>query len=72
MIHRKDLFVKLVKSLKGLYGLRAVMRAKKPREGVLGHQAVDPLLRLVEGFCTRRVHHRQQSLTGLSIQVHLQ
>lgn len=48
------------------------MRAKEPREGILSHQTVDPLLSFVECVSARRVHHTQQSLTGLSIQVYLE
>lgn len=45
--------------------------AQEPREGVLGHQSVDPLLRGIESVGTHRVHHAQQSLAGFCIQVHL-
>lgn len=58
--------------LKGLDGVHAVMRAQKPREGVFSHQAVDLLLGFVKSVGTRRVRPTQQSVTGLSIQVHLQ
>lgn len=49
-------------------GLRG---AQEPREGVLGHQIVDPLLRGVECVGTHRVHHTQQSLARFCIQVYL-
>lgn len=52
-------------------GLHAVSRAQEPWEGVFGHQTVDPLLCLVECVCTQRVHHTQQVLPGLSVQVYL-
>lgn len=58
-------------ALKSLNGLYAVSRAQEPGEGVLGHQTVDPLLCLVECVSTQRVHHPQQNLPGLSIQVYL-
>lgn len=48
------------------------MRAQKPREGIFGHQTVDPLLGFVKSVCARRVRDAQQSLAGLSVQVHLQ
>lgn len=57
--------------LESLDGLHAVLGAQEARKGILGHQTVDPLLGLVESVGTRRVHHTQQSLAGLSIQVHL-
>lgn len=57
--------------LKFLYGLHAVSRAQETREGVFGHQVVDPLLCLVECVGTQRVHHGQQTLPGLSVQVYL-
>lgn len=46
-------------------------RAQETREGVFGHQAVDPLLCLVECVGTQRVHHSQQTLPGLSVQINL-
>lgn len=55
----------------GLDGLCAVRGTQEPREGVFGHQNVDPLLGLVEGVGAQRVHHAQQSLAGLGIQVYL-
>lgn len=45
--------------------------AQESREGVLGHQIVDPLLRGIESVCTHRVHQPQQSLAGFCIQVNL-
>lgn len=45
--------------------------AKEPGEGVFSHQAVDPLLCLVECVGTQRVHHAQQRLPSLSVQVYL-
>lgn len=57
--------------LESLNGLHAVRGAQEPWEGVFGHQTVDPLLCLIECVCTQRVHHTQQSLPGLSVQVYL-
>lgn len=57
--------------LESLNGLHAVRGAQEPGEGVFGHQTVDPLLCLVEFVGTQRVHHSQQSLPGLSVQVYL-
>ena len=54
-----------------LNNLHAVRGAQETREGVFGHQSVDSLLCLVECVGTRRVHHTQQTLAGLSIQVYL-
>lgn len=52
-------------------GLHAVRGAQETREGVFGHQSIDSLLCHVECVGTRRVHHTQHSLAGLSIQVYL-
>lgn len=49
----------------------ALIGAQEPREGVFSHQSVDPLLCGVEGVGTGGVHHTQQGLPGLCIQVHL-
>lgn len=55
----------------GLDGLCTARGTQEPWEGVFGHQTIDPLLGLIEGVGTQRVHHAQQSLAGLSIQVYL-
>lgn len=47
------------------------MGAQEAREGVFGHQTVDPLLCVLERVDRRRVHGAEQSLTGLSVQVYL-
>ncbi len=57
--------------LVSLNDLHAVRGPQEPGEGVFGHQIVDPLLCLVECVGTQRVHHSQQSLPGLSVQVYL-
>lgn len=61
-----------MKCLKSFDGLHAAMGAQKAREGIFGHQTVDPLLGFVESVCARSVRDTQQSLAGLSVQVHLQ
>ena len=58
--------------LKSFNCLHAVIRAKEPREGILGHQTVDPLLSFAECVHRWRIHDTQQSFTGLSIQVYLE
>lgn len=57
--------------LENLNGVHAVSGAQEPGEGVFGHQSVDPLLGVVECAGTHGVHHTQQSLPGLSVQVNL-
>lgn len=47
------------------------MGAQEPRKGVFSHQTKDSLLGPIECISTWRVHHTQQCLTGLRIQVHL-
>ena len=58
-------------SLKSPDGLYVVVGALEAREGVFSHQVVDRLLCLLERVGTWRVHHTQQSLTGLCIQIDL-
>lgn len=57
--------------LKSLNRFRTMRRVQETREGVFGHQSIDSLLCLVECVGARRVHHTQQSLASLSIQVYL-
>lgn len=57
--------------LKVLMAFVAVSEVQETRERVFGHQTIDPVLCLVKCINTHTVHHTQQILPGLGVQIYL-